>query len=281
MIYEHQIKMAVMDIDGTLMGNSKTISVQTKKVLKDAAACGMRLVIASGRPLQAIPEELLHLPGMTACITSNGSSIFSLPMRERIFARDLENSSVAEIMACYEKAQSLAHIPLEVFISGHAYASASYVKSPELFGAMARECDYVRATRTPVDHIEAFVCQHQTEIEGLNFIVADQKIKQKVREWIAAIPAIYLTSSASRYIEISHGNVCKWHAISHLAESEGIYIEEIAAFGDGENDLEMVANAGFGVAMGNAVPKLKAAADHIAPDCEQDGVAKTLLELLS
>lgn len=281
MIYEHQIKMVVMDIDGTLIGSSKRISELTKKVLKEAAEHDIQLVIASGRPLQAIPEMLLQLPGMAGCITSNGSSIFSLPAKERIFARDLEPSQVMEIMECYKKAQSLARIPLEVFIAGQAYASASYVKTPEAFGAKAKEGDYVKSTRMPVENIIDHVMAHQTEIEGLNFIIADPMIKQEVRRWLAAIPEIYLTSSASRYIEISHGSVCKWHAICHLADAKGINIEEIATFGDGENDLEMVMHAGFGVAMGNAVPELKAAADYIAPDCEQDGVAKTIIQLIN
>ena len=56
--------------------------------------------------------------------------------------------------------------------------------------------------------------------------------------------------------------------------------EEIAAFGDGENDLEMIQYAGFGVAMGNAVESLKQAADHVAPPCEEDGVACVLEQFL-
>ncbi len=276
MIYKHQIRMAVMDIDGTLVGSSKRLSEYTKKILSYAAAAGIKLVIASGRPLQAIPDELLKLPGMTDCITSNGSSIFSLPEGERIFARDLETVQVESIMQYYAKAQSLAKIPLEVFIGGHAYASAIYVSEPERFGAKGHEGDYVRSTRQPVDDIENFVAEHVMEIEGLNFITADQKIKQEIRSWLETIPDIYLTSSAARYIEISHGSVSKWHAICAIADSQDINIEEIAAFGDGENDLEMITHAGFGVAMGNAVIQLKAAADYIAPDCEADGLAKTI-----
>ena len=65
-----------------------------------------------------------------------------------------------------------------------------------------------------------------------------------------------------------------------LAGELNILQEEIAAFGDGENDLEMIQYAGFGVAMGNAVESLKQAADCVAPPCEEDGVARVLEQFL-
>ncbi len=280
MIYNHKIRMVVMDIDGTLIGKEKRISGYTKNILADAVKSDIKLVIASGRPFGAVPEELLLLPGMIGCISSNGSSIFRLPGKERIFARDLEENQVHRIMRCYRLIQNLADIPLEVFIVGRAYASSIYVAEPEKFGAKKKEVDYVTSTRIPVKDMEKFVYEHKTHIEGMNFIIADPYIKSKIVKILQDIKNIYTTSSVPRYIEISHGSVCKWHAILYLAKIEEINIEEIAVFGDGENDLEMVANAGFGVAMGNAVDKLKAAADYIAPDCDEDGAAKVIERLI-
>jgi len=60
----------------------------------------------------------------------------------------------------------------------------------------------------------------------------------------------------------------------------GVLPEEVAAFGDGENDLEMIQYAGLGVAMGNAVPLLKQAADLVAPACDEDGAARVLEQLI-
>ena len=65
-----------------------------------------------------------------------------------------------------------------------------------------------------------------------------------------------------------------------LAEKLGLAREEIAAVGDGLNDLELLEYAGIGAAMGNGVPELKQAADRVLPPVEEDGLAKFVQELL-
>ena len=102
------------------------------------------------------------------------------------------------------------------------------------------------------------------------------ELKASMRRQLETFEGLYVTSSVPRYIEISHGSVCKRSALLWLAEELNIPQQQIAAFGDGENDLEMIQYAGFGVAMGNAVELLKQASDFIAPPCEEDGVACVL-----
>ena len=97
-----------------------------------------------------------------------------------------------------------------------------------------------------------------------------------MRRRLEAFEGLYVTSSVPRYIEISHGSVCKRNALEWLAGKLDIPRQQIAAFGDGENDLEMIQYAGLGVAMGNAVELLKQAAVFIAPPCDKDGVACVL-----
>ena len=97
-----------------------------------------------------------------------------------------------------------------------------------------------------------------------------------MRRRLEAFEGLYVTSSVPRYIEISHGSVCKRNALEWLAGKLDIPRQQIAAFGDGENDLEMIRYAGLGVAMGNAVELLKQAAVFIAPPCDKDGVACVL-----
>lgn len=118
-----------------------------------------------------------------------------------------------------------------------------------------------------------FVEEHKNEIEGINFILRDMELKAVMRRQLETFDGLYVTSSVPRYLEISHGSVCKQSALAWLVQKLGILPEEVAAFGDGENDLEMIQYAGLGVAMGNAVPLLKQAADLIAPACDEDGAA--------
>jgi hypothetical protein len=74
--------------------------------------------------------------------------------------------------------------------------------------------------------------------------------------------------------------VTKWSAVCHLAQGWGIGPEAICAVGDDVNDVAMIRAAGLGVAMGNAQPEAKAAADRIAPALDQDGLAEVVRWLL-
>lgn len=268
------IKLVAMDIDGTLLGKTKELTSYTKKVLKQAGRKGIYLVIASGRALNAVPELLFNIEGMAYAITSNGSSIFRLTDKKRIYGKDLTKEQVNDLLEFYKQQQC----PMEVFIEGEAFAAKDYYEHPEKFGASPTAVKYVHTTRKPVDDLGAFVKIHENHIEGINFIVSDLERKAAMRKQLEKMDNIYVTSSVPRYIEVSHGDVCKRNAIQWLADELNILREEIAAFGDGENDIEMIEYAGFGVAMENASEDLKCVSDWVAPSVEDDGVARVIEE---
>ena len=94
-------------------------------------------------------------------------------------------------------------------------------------------------------------------------------------------PQFAVTSSLPNNIEVNSRLADKGRALLVLAERLGIRREETMAFGDGINDLTMIGAAGTGVAMGNACPEVKKAADLTAPDCDHDGVARVIETILS
>jgi hypothetical protein len=80
--------------------------------------------------------------------------------------------------------------------------------------------------------------------------------------------------------EIAPFGVSKWTGVSWLAEGLGIRPEEICAVGDDVNDIPMIRSAGLGVAMGNALDEVKAAADRVAPGHDQEGLVAVVDWLL-
>ena len=76
--------------------------------------------------------------------------------------------------------------------------------------------------------------------------------------------------------ELAPAGVTKWSAVRRLASQWGIADGEICAVGDDVNDIPMIRSAGLGVAMGNAVPEVKAAADRIAPTHDNDGLVEVV-----
>jgi hydroxymethylpyrimidine pyrophosphatase-like HAD family hydrolase len=76
--------------------------------------------------------------------------------------------------------------------------------------------------------------------------------------------------------EICPSGVSKWTGVTMLASQWGILPEQICAAGDDVNDIPMIEAAGLGVAMGNALPEVKAAADRIAPSHDEDGLVQVV-----
>ena len=112
-------------------------------------------------------------------------------------------------------------------------------------------------------------------------IVIDHSVQKKIiRGRLEKLDDIYVTSSVEHYIEVAAGGCSKASALAQLSELLGVRLSETIAFGDAENDLEMILECGIGAAMKNSCPKLIAAADMTAPSNDDDGVASVLENLL-
>ena len=101
-----------------------------------------------------------------------------------------------------------------------------------------------------------------------------------LREAAGKIPDLYVTSSAPHFIEFAAGSASKESALRVLTQLLGITSAQVMAFGDAENDAEMLSFAGIGVAMGNAAEILKQIADMVTASNAEDGVAQTIEKLL-
>ena len=194
----HQsIKLVAMDIDGTLLGKTKALSTYTQNILTEAGKAGIHLVIASGRALQAIPEMLLNIEGMAYVITSNGSSIFRLSDKKRVYGKDLETYQIDRLLELYEQ----WGCPMEVFIEGKAYASEEYYEHPEAYGASETGREYVRTTRKPVKNLSEFVKENTDCIEGINYIVQDLEEKEKCREMLKNVEGQMVSRHYKGFLE--------------------------------------------------------------------------------
>ena len=91
---------------------------------------------------------------------------------------------------------------------------------------------------------------------------------------------LYISKSLPYFLEFAHPSVTKATGLDFLADRLGVARERTIAFGDGENDVELVEWAGFGVAVANAHDRVLAAADWVCPRVEDEGVAQVLEALL-
>lgn len=271
MTERNKIKCIALDLDGTTLNSQGRLSERTKRAIELALERQAHVVIASGRPLGSLPLEVTGIPGIRYAVTSNGAVVWDLKTGEILREFKLTPESVEAVL---DMTASL-DIAYETFVRGIPYAQASYVKDPIRYGAPAGAVPYIQQTRRPVEDIESFIRLHKEELDSIDVVVREGKrelwasIEEQIQE-------VYVTSSVPQLLEISYKEAGKASAMEFLLEYLGLEREALAAFGDGDNDKELLCLAGLGVAVGNAVPGCKAAADKISESNDDDGVAAEL-----
>lgn len=271
------IKCIALDLDGTTLSNDKNISPRTKHALELAIQKGVHIVIASGRCLDALPKSITEIAGIEYAITSNGAAIYELKTKTCLQRITLTPKSIDQIISL-TKDLAVTH---EVFVDGIPYAKCEYVKDPLAYGSTPYAVEYIKSTRQPVQDIFSFIEMHKTEIDGLDLLSINAKLRDTLWEQLRNLePKLYITSSVLNRIETSNPKAGKHNGVSFLLEKLKISPEETAAFGDADNDKEMLSFVKYGMAMENASKLCKEAAWKIVPANTEDGVAIGIEKLL-
>jgi Cof subfamily protein (haloacid dehalogenase superfamily) len=266
------IRLIAADLDGTLLNADSEVSSRTAEVLKRAKEAGVILAAATGRPYDSLPETVRSSESIEYAITSNGSGIYHMRGRKRLYANTMSMDTVERLL----KLLAEYPCPLEVYIDGTPYAEDRYLDDPTAYGLSGRSAEYVKATRHACDDIPALLHDHADCVDGIDIVETDQQLKDEIRARARDIPDLYITASLSHYLEFAAGSVSKETALRELVRMLGIERSQVMCFGDGENDSEMLQYAGTGVAMGNASEQLKDLADRITESNLEDGVARAI-----
>lgn len=236
------------------------------------------MVIASGRAFASLPADVLAVPGIEYAITSNGAAVYHVPTGRCLHRCLLTQASVAALLDTVRGAA----VSLECFIEGVAYADAAYVRDPVSRGASEKAVPYIQRTRHPVENIVSFIRSNAHQLDAIDLVLSDSKARLQLHTHLqTVVPDIYITSSVPHLLEISHKDAGKHSGLRFLAELLHLSPSNIAAFGDGDNDVDMLTFAGCGVAVENASPACLTAADRVTAHHDDDGVAKTIHQLLT
>ncbi len=272
------VKCIALDLDDTLLKNTKEISEKNREALDYCLKQGVQVVIASGRAFGSLPKSATEIPGITYAITSNGAGIYNVKEKTCLMRNCMEKEAVKKLLQIIREEISV----YEVFVEGIPYASADYVEDPVKFGAYAHSIEYVKRTRKPMEDLDAFVLENMDRMESMDLIVPELQKKQEVWKRVEReVPGIYSTSSLPHLIEISHKNSGKHTALQFLLKKWGISPQETAAFGNGDNDWEMLQLVKYGIAVENASDKCKEAAWAVTASNEEDGVASAIWKYLA
>ncbi|MDO4337245.1 MAG: HAD family hydrolase [Eubacteriales bacterium] len=270
------IKLIASDLDGTLLNRAKEIPEFTRRVLGEATARGIHFVPATGRAFAAVPEEVRQFPGVEYVITSNGATIYSVSQGRRIY-QCLMDGEAAEALIKIPRSEGVV---LEAFVEGEPYSETRYVENPQKYGATEYGARYVKKTRHPVPDMEAFIRQNRNRLDSIAFVCNEENERERLRGSFQQQKDIYVTSSVSHLLEIGHKDAGKGNTLLWLLRFLGISPSEAAAFGDADNDIEMLSGVKYGFAMANGTESCKEAAFGVTGSNEEDGVGTAVIRLL-
>ena len=270
---KRNIKMIGFDLDGTLLNSNKEISDYTRDVMREAVEQGVIILPATGRPLTGIPKPVMALPGIRYAVTANGARVVDVQ----------EDKVLHEALLPYEKGKELLEIFAkydtyrEVYYEEIGYASADMVERIEEYMPIKPMIEYMRTTRRRVPDVEAMFHEKKMAVDKLQALFRDTETRDlAMKEVKEKVQGAAVTSALGNNIEANGEDAQKGIALLKLGEILGIKKDEIMAFGDGSNDMDMIRRVGFGVAMENGIDEIKEAADYITVTNDEHGVAKAI-----
>ena len=270
-----KIKLIALDLDGTTLTRNG-LTRRTKETLEEVIARGLDVVIATGRPYSALPEQVKAIKGLEYVIISNGAHIVRPLTGEFLYSNYADRDAILRVRdMLMEKA-----FPVEVFTEGRAYVDRELYEDVKKHGSSYLSAKYILRTREPVDGIYDFWLKHADSIENVNIQFEFQKDKAEMKAALENAEGITLRSSTYHNLEVGGETTSKASALWQLCRMKGLTMENVMAFGDSPNDGTMIREAGIGVAMENATADILEDADITAPSNDDEGVAYTLRMLL-
>jgi len=262
------VKMIALDMDGTLLNPQHEITAAVKAAIEQAKAKGILVVLASGRPyigMQKYVAELgLNVSGQY-CISYNGGLVQRAEDGQPI----LETTLGMDDYHYFEQLSQQLNVHFQALDKQHLYTP-----NQDISRYTVHESEI---TGIPLRYRSVDAMESTLRFPKLMMVDEPEKLDKAISELPSDLYDRYtLVKSANHYLEILDKRVSKGNSVRHLAEQLGISAEEVLAVGDHENDLTMLAWAGYGVAMGNAIDLVKEQAAYHTASNQEDGVAKAI-----
>ncbi|CAD7700586.1 unnamed protein product [Ostreobium quekettii] len=270
-----QIELIALDMDGTLLDSKSKILESSREAIMLALNKGVSIVLATGKARPAAIEACAaaKLSGENGIVSAKSPGVF------------LQGLAVYSTKGQLLPGPSL---PKDVLSSAFQYAVDNDVACVGFLGDTCVTLDMkeeVKTLHSVYYEPLAKVASHPDEIvdgpplKKLIFLADAQRIEEAVKpKWQESVKGrgAAVMQAVPIMLEIVPEGVNKWEGMKGLLQEMAFPAEAVMAIGDGGNDFEMVQGAGLGVAMGNAVQKVKQVADVVVATNDEDGVAEAI-----
>ena len=262
------IRLAALDVDGTLLAPDNSITPATKEAIREAKAAGIEIVVCTGRAFVEVRDILRQLPEVRYLSCGTGAYALDVWTMETLYECSMPEELGRQAYRAVAQADCMVHFYTGLSVRHSRWCMDHFTDYMEEKMRTLMEQSHII-----VDDLDAFVERYHGPVEKLYVTFPIRAEYEKAYEAVRKLPVFLTDGGWAVDLEVMSRDTDKGVALRALAEKLGIAREQVLAMGDSGNDCAMLRYAGVGAAMGNAGEQAKKAADVIAPSNREDGVA--------
>ena len=245
-------------MDGTLLTSSKEVTERSERAIRGLCAKGIKVVLCTGRPPRFTEHVAEGLGLSDLVIMHHGAIVYDFVQGEMLFHNELTKETALEVIQTMRERHEGVMVGLETSYGWFHDQTLYDLRQPD-------------PAPTGVGAAEDFVRENVTKLLFRHHEMDAKRFSRSLKDF-----DVHTTWSSPELLEVIAKNVNKREALKEVAAARGLSAADVAVFGDQNNDTEMLAWAGLGVAMGNASDEAKEVADRVTDTNDEDGVAKVL-----
>ena len=261
-----RFRLCYFDVDETLLDERQVIVPALADAIARCHAAGIRLGLATGRMLESARPYATAIGADAPLILYNGARVQDAATGEVLYDRTVDLQDARRALALVRG----LGLHVNVYLDDRIFIERETATSLE----SARK-DGVR--QRPVGDLLAFLDRPPTKL----LVIGDGPDLDRLWTLFDDEPhSATLVRSEPTYLEFLPEGASKGVALAEVSRLTGVPLAQVAAFGDSNNDTQMLVRAGLGVAVANALPAVKAASDYVTARERGEGVAEALLKFV-
>ncbi|WP_186646563.1 Cof-type HAD-IIB family hydrolase [Fluviispira vulneris] len=267
------MKAVALDLDGTLLNSSHSVSPLAIKTLLELENSGIKVVLASARPIQSVLKIAQSIGLKNEMMIAGNGAIIAQKDHKILYKKSIEKADLDHIFKIYKEFTAQY---VKEKLTMHIYSEFNWL--------VPWNSQKAQEEARIIGFLPNIIGEEAYEIENAEKIMIVSEpiiLKQFSNFLIEKFSHLGIVLSKPDSLEINAYGVSKYTGVLEFAKINNLAIDEFICIGDGDNDEAMLKNCGFGVAMANASIAAKNAAKEVTLSNDQDGVAYFLRKYFS
>lgn len=270
----NNIKVLILDIDGTIAGKSNQISSKVKDAIKQVQQKGIKVGLATGRMYCSALRFHQDIQGNLPIISYNGAWMQNPLNSEMLLHQPVHKNMAQKLLAYFKEKQQDSDLEIHLYFDDQLYVEKLTAKTNFYIERSGIGVNLIEDFHTLLNNHPTKILAVSDDSQLISFLLQDLKLRYGEQD-------IYLTQSNPVYLEATYSGANKGATVKYLVEKIlGFAADQVMTIGDNFNDYAMLEYAGIGIAMGSAPSEVQKIANYVTGTVEEDGVAQTIAKFL-